>query len=213
MAFTRKFLAALGVESEKVDEIISAHNEVLEHFKNENSELKDKAKRYDEMKIELDNIKVQLKETNEKLQAAATERDDYKTKHDTIKSEKEKLEADIAGKETAAKKDKALSDMLKAENYSDEAVKLIINKGGYRDKIELDKEGKAKNIDNVFNDIKSDFAMFTPQKSKNESSPQKPPANSGNGKPAKTKEEILSIKDTAERQKAIAENMELFGKN
>ena len=31
------------------------------------------------------------------------------------------------------------------------------------------------------------------------------------GKPSKTKEEIFAIKDTDERQKAIAENHELFG--
>ena len=42
MGFTRKFLSALGVEPDKVDEIISAYNEVLEHFKSENAELKEK---------------------------------------------------------------------------------------------------------------------------------------------------------------------------
>ena len=35
-----------------------------------------------------------------------------------------------------------------------------------------------------------------------------PPAG---GKPTKTKEEIMNIKDSAERQKAIAENATLFG--
>ena len=37
-----------------------------------------------------------------------------------------------------------------------------------------------------------------------------PPANNG-GKPAKTKEEIMQIKDASERQKAIIENREQFG--
>ena len=46
MGFTRKFLAALGVETDKVDEIISAHNEVLEHFKSENAELKEKVSNF-----------------------------------------------------------------------------------------------------------------------------------------------------------------------
>ena len=37
---------------------------------------------------------------------------------------------------------------------------------------------------------------------------EKPPQT---GKVTKTKEEIYAIKDTAQRQKAIAENHELFG--
>ena len=40
-----------------------------------------------------------------------------------------------------------------------------------------------------------------------------PPAGSTETKPSKTKEEIMAIADTAERQKAIAANPELFGLN
>lgn len=40
-----------------------------------------------------------------------------------------------------------------------------------------------------------------------------PPAGSTDSKPAKTKEEIMAIADTAERQAAIAANPELFGLN
>lgn len=209
MGFTRKFLAALGVESDKVDEIISVHNEVLEHFKSENAELKEKVSNFDEIKSRLADTEKTLKETTEKLKTAETERDDLRAKHDTLRSEKEKLESEISAKETAVRKDKALSEMLRSKNYSDEAVKLIVNKGGYRDRIELDKDGKAKNIDDLFSDIQTDFSMLVPKESVSDGSPAKPPANSG-GKNV-TKDSIMAIKNTSERQRAIAENPELFG--
>lgn len=52
------------------------------------------------------------------------------------------MKADVASKETLAKKESALRNELKSKKYSDDAVKLILSKGGYTDKIELDKMGK-----------------------------------------------------------------------
>ena len=40
MGFTRKFIGALGIEGEKVDELITAHNEVVEGLKTERDKLK-----------------------------------------------------------------------------------------------------------------------------------------------------------------------------
>ena len=209
MALTRKFLSAMGIESDKVDEIISAHSESLEHFKSENSDLKNKAEKYDEIMKKYSEAETKIKELNDRLQAAEGENADYKGKYESLKAEKEKLESDVATKETAAKKDKALSEALKSKNYSDEAARLIVTKGGYRDKIELDKNGNIKNSDNLFSEIQTDFSVFTPKENSVENEPVKPPTNTtGN---AMSKADIMKIKDPAERQKAILEHRDLFG--
>ena len=40
MAFTRKFLSALGIEADKVDQIIDAHTEVTDALKSERDKYK-----------------------------------------------------------------------------------------------------------------------------------------------------------------------------
>ena len=40
MALTRKFLSALGIEEDKVDEIIKAHTETVDALKEQRDELK-----------------------------------------------------------------------------------------------------------------------------------------------------------------------------
>lgn len=171
--FRRQALEDLGVTDEKtIDKIMDLYHEIVDPIKDE----RDKYKAEAETVPELERAKADLES---KLKTAETERDDFKTKHDTEKAEHDKLKADIAGKETLAKKESALRDELKSKKYSDDAVKLILSKGGYTDKIELDKDGKPKNIDSIFADIQTDFAMFTPKETVTSSKPDTPPVNAG----------------------------------
>lgn len=205
MAFTRKFLSAMGLEAEKIDEIMTAHVEVIEHYKNQLDESKKLSDELDTLKTANADLTKQLKDATDKI--TAYEKDDYKSKYESEKAEHEKLKADVAGKETLAKKESALRNELKNKKYSDDAVKLILSKGGYTDKIELDKDGKAKNLDSIFESINSDFSMFTPKETAKTSAMENPPINVG-GKKTMTKAEIMAIKDSSERQKAIKESIE-----
>ena len=47
MALSRKFLAAMGIEADKIDEIITAHVETVDGLKKERDDLKEKADKYD----------------------------------------------------------------------------------------------------------------------------------------------------------------------
>ena len=77
------------------------------------------------------------------------------------------------------------------------------------DGLELDKDGKVKDEADKIKAIKEDWADFITTSSTTGAQTSTPP--SGAGKTYKTKEEIFAIKDTAERQKAIYDNKELFG--
>ena len=75
--------------------------------------------------------------------------------------------------------------------------------------IEFDEKGNVKDADKLKEGIASEWEDFIVHKETKGTETSNPP--SGSGKTYKTKEEIYAIKDTAERQKAISDNHELFG--
>lgn len=208
MAFKRNDLVGLGIEPDKIQILIDWHMETVNALQAKIDESKGNSDELVKAKAELEQAKKDLKAANDKV--TAYEKDDYKGKYESEKAAREKLESDIANKETNAKKDNALKALLKDKKYSDEAAKLIVRKGGYTDKIELDENGGVKNADSILGDVQNDFSMFTPKISNQVVNPAAPPANSGGAKKP-TKEEIMNIKNTEERQRAMAQNMELFG--
>lgn len=208
MAFKRNDLVGLGIEPDKIQILIDWHMETVNALQAKIDESKGNSDELAKVTAELEQAKKDLKTANNKI--TAYEKDDYKGKYESEKAAREKLESDIANKETNAKKDNALKALLKDKKYSDEAAKLIVRKGGYTDKIELDENGGVKNADSILGDVQNDFSMFTPKISNQVVNPAAPPANSGGAKKP-TKEEIMNIKNTEERQRAMAQNMELFG--
>lgn len=214
MPLTRKFLSNLGIDAEKVDLIISEHVNVTESLKAESD---DNSKKYADVQKKLDEANKKLSDYTKQLETANAkitefENDDFKSKYDSKVQELETLKSEYVAKETVAKKKNTLSAQLKSLGYSDSATRLIVNRSDFADKIEIGDDGKATNIDSVITEIQSDsdFSGFTPQKTESNHIPSNPPANSGSAN-GLTKEKIMSIKNTAERQKAIAENPELFG--
>ena len=75
------------------------------------------------------------------------------------------------------------------------------------DSIELDENGTIKDADALKKAIKEEWEDFIPSDETKGASTSTPPANNG-GK--LSKEDILAIKDTAQRQQAMLENKELF---
>ena len=73
--------------------------------------------------------------------------------------------------------------------------------------IEMDGD-KIKDEAKTLAAIKQDWGEYVAVTQTRGASVANPPTT---GKATRSKDEILSIKDTAERQKAIAENHELFG--
>lgn len=80
MALTRKMLKAMGIEEEKIDEIIDAHTETVNALKDQAKQDKDAAARLEAVQKELDDLKAQgdggYKDKYEKEHAAF---EDYKS--------------------------------------------------------------------------------------------------------------------------------------
>lgn len=198
MAFTRKMLKAMGIEDEKIDQIIDAHSETVDALKADRDTYKEDAAKLAAVQKELDELK-------------AKGDDGYKAKYEAEKAAHDALKADIAAKETKKAKTDAYRELLKGANIDEKRIATILRaEAPTIDKIELDADGKIKNAEQYTQSIKSDWADFIVTQSAKGANTATPPANGG-AATTKTKEDILKIKDAGERQKAIAENPTLFG--
>ena len=79
MALTRKFLTALGIESDKVDEIINAHTETVDALKEQRDTYKADAEKLGQITKERDELKKAL--------AEADTGEDYKAELEKVKGE------------------------------------------------------------------------------------------------------------------------------
>ena len=97
---------------------------------------------------------------------------------------------------------------MKDSNLSQKGIEKALKYADW-DKIELDDDGKLKDAKDHIKAAKEEWAEYITKTQTNGAHTSNPPANTGGN--AKTKEEIMAIKDTRERQTAIAQNHELFG--
>jgi hypothetical protein len=199
MAFTRKFLTALGIDEAKVDEIIAAHTEVTDALKTERDQYKADAAKYAEAKAELDRITAEAAKNGGK--------NPFEVKYNALREEFDKFKADATAKETKAKKESAFRAILKKAGVSEKRIEAVL-KVSDTDGIEFDDNGKVKDEDKLLETVKKEWSDFIPTSTQTGVPATNPPASTGK---SMTKEDILKITDTAARQKAMAENHELFG--
>lgn len=202
MSLTRKFLKAMGIEDEKIDQIIDAHSETVSALKDEMAEYKADAEKLTGVQKELDKMKKDAEEAEKK-----GEKDPYKVKYDAIKEEYENYKKDIETKETKANKEKLYTELLKEAGVNEKRIAAVIKVSDI-DSLEIDSDGKLKDAAKLTDSIKEEWADFISKTETKGADVSNPPKGGGKGT---TKDEIMKIKDAGERQKAIAENHELFG--
>jgi hypothetical protein len=199
MALSRKMLKAMSISEEQIDEIIEAHTETVNALKEERDEFKAQADKVPTLQKELG----ELKENAEKNEG----KNPYKVKYDALKEEFDNYKADVDKKAAKAVKEDAYRSLLKEAGVSEKRIGSVLKVSDI-DSIELDKDGKIKGSDKLIESIKEEWADFIETVKTVGAPTATPPANVGGGK--MTKEQIFAIKDTAERQKAMLENKELF---
>lgn len=198
MALTRRMLQAMGIESEKIDEIIEAHVEVVDSIKAERDAFKADAEALPGVKSELEALKASANNNKE---------NSYKVKYEAIKEEFEEYKKGIDEKASKEKKESAYRALLKNAGIPDKRIDAVMKVSDYGS-IEFDEDGNTKNAEELTKAIKEEWADFIPTTHVNGANMANPPAN--NGKATKTKEEIRAIEDPVARQKAMIENASLF---
>ena len=194
MALTRNYLKSMALTDEQISAIIENHAETVEALKKERDGYKEAAEKASEAAKERDTLRAQLEKAGD---AAAVQKE-----FDAFKA------AVAAEKDTAARK-AAWRDVLKSGGVQrSEFIDLLEGQTDLK-AIEM-KDGKITNADALLEPLKAKFAPCFGTSETVGTQMIAPPA--GDGKPALTKAEILAIKDTSERQKAIANNLERFQK-
>ncbi len=187
-----------NISSEKIAEIAKTINNAV------GKEFVDK-KRYNEKLTEIDTLKGEKQNAEDEVTKAGK----WKTKYDALKEDFETYKNDIAAKETKATRENAYRELLKEAGISEKRLASVLRVSDI-DNLEME-DGKFKDSEKLVEGIKEEWADFITTQEVHGAKTTNPPKN--NGGSAMTKEEIMKIKDTSERQKAIAENIGIFGVN
>ena len=146
MSLTRKMLKAMGIEEEKIDQIIEAHSETVDSLKADRDSYKEDAEKLKDVQKELDDLK-------------AKGDDGWKEKHDALKAEFDQYKNDVQAKETKAAKEAAYRAILKDANLSEKGIEKAIKYADW-DKIELDADGKLKGANDHIKAVRDEWAEY-----------------------------------------------------
>lgn len=199
MALTRSMLKGMQLTDEQVSAIIDAHTETVnalkeqrDDFKRQRDELKETADKLPTIQKELDDLK-NGEDFKAKWQQAVKDLNDYKT--------------DVANKEKLAKVKAAYKNLLTEKKVGDKYIDSVMGVTDYSG-MALDADGKLTNVETLSNEIENRWGGFITTTREQGAPVETHPAPA----PAKlSKKEIMAIKDAGERQRAIAENHDLFG--
>lgn len=192
MALTRKMLKGMGLTEEQIDTIIEAHTDTVDG-------LKDKAGQVEGLEKQIKDLEGQI--------AAGKGGKDWKAEHDKLKGEFDTYKKQVADKAADDAKVKEVRRLAKEAGLSEAGIEKAA-KYTDRKNLELGEDGKAKDAAALVKALREEWPEHIVKTERKGVEPATPPTG---GKVGRTKDEIMSIKDTAERQQAIAENHELFG--
>lgn len=206
-ANVKEILSKAGVDSEHmkdaVNEIIEGHTTSIEALREERDGYKEKAQKVEDLEKQLEKAQKDLIEAN-----SDDSEQKYKTKYEMLKEEFKEYKKDIEAKATKENKAKAYKDILKEAGISEKRIEAVLKVSDV-DSIEFDDEGKVKDKDDLLKSIKEEWSDFIQTADVQGAKTDNPPANTGGSKTL-TKDDIMKVKDTSERQKLIKENIELF---
>ena len=148
MSLTRRMLKAMGIEDEKIDEIINAHTETVNALKEERDNYKKDAEELPNVIKERDRYKEQAEKDNP-----------YEQKYNDLKKQHDDYVAEQTAKEVKAKKKDAYIELLKGIGVSEKRLSAIL-KVTDLSSFELDEEGKIKDASKLKDSAKKEWADF-----------------------------------------------------
>ena len=176
MALTRKFLSAMGIEEDKIDEIINAHTETVNGLKDEIDKYKEEADKLPAVQEELAEVKKSLTDKD---------KSPYKSQYEQAVKEKEELQAefdnykaDVASKETLANKTNAYRKLLKEAGVSDKRLDAVLKVTDVNE-LEINEDGTLKDAETLTENIKSEWADFIATDGVQGAEVPKPETNTG----------------------------------
>ena len=196
-------LKAMGIEEEKIEQIIEAHAETVDVLKEERDTFKANAEKLADVEKELTKAKDKLAKNGE---SETVSKEDF----DRLKKEYDDYKADIDAKAIRSSKENAFRELLKSAGVGEKRMNAIIKVSDI-DGIELDKNGKIKDADKRTETIKAEWADFIENTVVKGANTATPPTNNGGAKMSKADiykkdDRGRYILSSEERQKALIEN-------
>lgn len=193
MALTQAMLKAMGIEDEKREQILEAHQGVLESIKKERDELREQAAKVPALEKQVEDMK------------AAQPTEDWEKKYGELQAEFESYKSQVATERAEQEKARLYRSMLREAGVDEKRIDSIMKVTDLSG-ISVS-EGAIADADTVKETIAKEWGDFIAHTNTQGASVENPPSNSG----AKmTRDEIMAIKDTSARQQAIAENIDQF---
>lgn len=178
MALTRKFLTALGIEADKVDEIISAHTETVDALKERIDNGKVNADAVKTLEDDLETAKHELEAVNKEL--ATLKSGNWEKKYNDLKSEYDGFKSDIEAKAIKTKKANAYRNILKKVGLTENRIDTVMRVSDQViDGIDLDENEDVKDADKLEESARTEWAEFIPTTHEKGADVSNPPANNG----------------------------------
>lgn len=158
----------MGIEDEKIDQIIDAHTEVTDALKAERDKYKADAEKLPDVQKELDDLKANPDDGF---------KEKYESEHKAFKAYQEQVATEKAENEKRALYRKVLQEAGVDAKRIDTVMRVA-------DLASVTvKDGEIENRDDVLKAVKTDWADFIPQSGTSTAKPDTPPNNTGGADP------------------------------
>ena len=164
MALTRKMLRAMGIDDEKIDQIIEAHGETVDALKAERDSLQARADQLEQVTAELDELK-------------ARPDDGFKEKYEAEHAEFEAFKAEVDSKNAMAEKRQLYRQLLQDAGIDPRRQEAVLRVADL-DSLEVE-DGAIKDRDEAVKRVAEDWADFVVQTGTKPAPVPNPPANPG----------------------------------
>ena len=151
----------------------------------------------------------QLKEQQQTAEDNATTAGKWKDKFAELDKDFKAFKAQVAEEKALESKKAVLREIAKDAGLSEAGIAKAVKYHDF-DKMELDEKGAAKEKAAILKGLREEWPEYIQTTETKGANTATPPTTSGTGR--KTVDEIMAIKDDVERQTAIAQNLDLFGK-
>ena len=180
----------MGIEDEKIDQIIEEHTESTDALKQQRDEYKAKAE-------------AKATASTEPKPKDPEPGDGYKAKYDAEKKAFEDYKANIAAEKAEADKRAKYRELIVKAGVDSKRVDSVLKVSDLSE-IKV-KDGAIEGADDLVESIKEDWADFIPTTQKVGANAPNPPKNDGG---AKKLEDITKMQDPVARQEALAKYIE-----
>lgn len=165
MALTRKMLAAMGIEEDKIEQIIESHTETVDGLKNKVAEAEKKAEAIPALEKQI-----------EELEKAKPTKD-WEAEYNALNTRYEDYKKDVAAQEEQREKARLYRGILRGLGIEDKRIDAIM-KVTDLSKLTV-KDGALEDADKVTADAKTEWEAFVPQVKTKGADVPTPPETSG----------------------------------